>query len=131
VHLKEFLASAIVQINKMESCIASGIDDTRNIVSSPALFKRFGVARKKASTSLSTAEAFLEFTKQEPRLKGSFAGHVIVYKEVCVLSPKASLALLWLTTLDYIRPPPNRRQNGEYGPAPANLWLCSTRTVQL
>ncbi|KAF8537599.1 hypothetical protein BDD12DRAFT_744544 [Trichophaea hybrida] len=82
VHLKEFLASAIVQINKMESCIASGIDDTRNIVSSPALFKRFGVASKKASTSLSTAEAFLEFTKQEPRLKGSFAGHAIVYKEI-------------------------------------------------
>ena len=71
----------------MESCIASGVDDTRNIINSPILFKPFEQARKKASTSLATAEAFLEFTKQEPRLKGSFNTQVIVYKEVCTLVP--------------------------------------------
>ena len=85
VLLKEYIASAIVQINKMESCIASGVDDTRNIVNSPILSEMFEQARKKASASLATAEAFLEFTKQEPRLKGSFDAQAIVYKEVCTL----------------------------------------------
>ncbi|KAI5821204.1 hypothetical protein BZA77DRAFT_238452 [Pyronema omphalodes] len=82
VHLKDYLASAIVQINKMESCMASGVDDTRNITASPALFKRFAIAQKKATACLSTAEAFLVFTKQEPRLKGNFAPQAVVYKEI-------------------------------------------------
>ena len=82
VHLKECLASAIVQINKMESCIAAGVDDTRNVISSAHLIRRFEQAEKKATASLSAAESFLESTKQEPRLKGDFSAQAVVYKEV-------------------------------------------------
>jgi len=82
VRLKESLASAIVQITKMETCIAYGVDDTRNIVSTPRLFRKFERAAKKAEAALTSAEAFLGFTKQEPRLKGSFDTQEVVYKEI-------------------------------------------------
>ncbi|KAI5845750.1 hypothetical protein DFP73DRAFT_476901 [Morchella snyderi] len=82
VRLKESLASAIVQINKMESCIAYGVDEVRNITSSPRVFKKFERARKKAETALASAETFLTYTRQEPRLKGSFEMQEVVYKEI-------------------------------------------------
>ncbi|CUS15563.1 unnamed protein product [Tuber aestivum] len=82
VRLKESLASAIVQITKMETCIAYGVDDTRNIVSTPRLFRKFERAAKKAEAALTSAETFLGFTKQEPRLKGSFDTQEVVYKEI-------------------------------------------------
>lgn len=84
--MKESLASAIVQINRMESCIALGVDETKNIVSSPRLFKKFARASKKAEAALASAETFLGYTKQEPRLKGSFEMQEVVYKEVCISS---------------------------------------------
>ncbi|KAG0640730.1 hypothetical protein HOY80DRAFT_1116319 [Tuber brumale] len=82
VRLKESLASAIVQITKMETCIAYGVDDTRNIVSTPRLFRKFKRAARKAEEALAGAETFLGFTKQEPRLKGSFDTQEVVYKEI-------------------------------------------------
>lgn len=82
VKLKESLATAIVEINKMESCVALGVDETKNIVSSPRLFKKFARASRKAEVLLTSAETFLEYTKQEPRLKGSFEMQEVVYKEV-------------------------------------------------
>jgi long-subunit fatty acid transport protein len=86
VHLKESLASAIVQLTRMESYIALGIDEKRNICTSPSLLKKFRTAQKKASASLADAEAFIGFTKQEPRLKGNFQNQAIVYKEVNYLT---------------------------------------------
>lgn len=80
--LKDSLASAIVQINRMETYIALGVDETRNINTSPALYKRFSKAAKKAGVALSSAEAFLDTTKREPRLKGSFENQARVYKEI-------------------------------------------------
>lgn len=82
VRLKESLASAIVQITKMETCIAYGVDDTRNVISTPRLFRKFERAAKKAEAALTCAEVFLGFTKQEPRLKGSFDTQEVVYKEI-------------------------------------------------
>ncbi|CAZ83125.1 unnamed protein product [Tuber melanosporum] len=82
VRLKESLASAIVQITKMETCIAYGVDDTRNIISTPRLFRKFERSAKKAEAALTSAETFLGFTKQEPRLKGSFDTQEVVYKEI-------------------------------------------------
>ncbi|KAA8914554.1 hypothetical protein FN846DRAFT_926778 [Sphaerosporella brunnea] len=81
-HLKQSLATAIVHINQMESCIASGVDDKRHQISSPALFKLFERARRKASAALLQAESFLESTKREPRLKGDFSDQAVVYKEI-------------------------------------------------
>jgi hypothetical protein len=83
--LKESLASAIVHINRMESFMALGVEDTRNInETSPALFRRFEKARRAASKSLGSAEAFLGFTAQEPRLKGNFDNQAVIYKEVTI-----------------------------------------------
>jgi len=108
VHLKACLASAIVQISKMESYIALGVDDTRNVVSSTHLFRRFEQAEKKATASLSAAESFLESTKQEPRLKGSFSSQAIVYKEVRPIFFAPPSPLPQLICLDNLRPPSNR-----------------------
>jgi hypothetical protein len=82
VHLKQSIATAIVHINTMESCIASGVDERRQQISSPMLFKLFERARKKALAALSQAESFLESTKREPRLKGDFGELAVVYKEI-------------------------------------------------
>ncbi|KAL7276539.1 hypothetical protein RUND412_000462 [Rhizina undulata] len=82
VGLKESLASAIVQINKMESCVAFGVDETKNNITSPRMMKRFEHASKKAEAALASAEAYLGFTKQEPRLKGSFGSQAVIYKEI-------------------------------------------------
>lgn len=81
--LKESLASAIVQLNKMESYLALGVEDAGNVrATDPALFKQFDKARTATIKSLVSAEAFLGFTAQEPRLKGSFHDQADIYKEV-------------------------------------------------
>lgn len=81
--LKESLASAIVQINKMESLIAVGVDETTNIKDiNPELFKNFDKSRKAATKYLADAATFLSFTGQEPRLKGEFSNQAVIYKEV-------------------------------------------------
>lgn len=66
----------------MEACIAYGVDDARNITSPQRTFQKFARASKKAEASLTSAETFLGFTKQEPRLKGSFKQQEVVYKEI-------------------------------------------------
>ncbi|KAI5797680.1 hypothetical protein EDC01DRAFT_33918 [Geopyxis carbonaria] len=80
--LKESITSAIAQITRMESYIALGVDETKNINTSPMLFKRFEKSRKKSSAALASAETFLTFTKQEPRLKGNFENQALIYKEI-------------------------------------------------
>lgn len=81
--LKESLASAIVQINKMESFIALGVDDDRNIDDKKViLVKLCDKARNAVQASLNSADVFLGFTAQEPRLKGNFDSQAVIYKEV-------------------------------------------------
>jgi len=48
----------------------------------PRFLKRFERAAKKAGVALSAAEAFLEYANHEPRLKGRWEPHRMVYKEI-------------------------------------------------
>lgn len=124
VRLKESLAAAIVQINKMESCIALGVDETKNIISSPRLFKKFARASKKAETALAGAETYLGYCKQEPRLKGSFEMQGVVYKEVCHHTLSLDRANLY--RVDHIRLTTDCGPYGEYAADATSLWVCGS-----
>lgn len=133
VKLKESLAAAIVQITKMESCIALGVDETKNIVSSPRLFKKFARAHRKAEAALASAETFLEYTRQEPRLKGDFEMQAVVYKEVHTNPPTQKPKNHKLTQTrreDHIRPPPDCRPHGKPAPDAPGVRLRGPRAVQ-
>ena len=81
--LKDSLATAISQINLMESCVALGVDEKQiHMLRHPRFLKRFERAGKKAGVALSAAEAFLDFASHEPRLKGRWEPHRMVYKEI-------------------------------------------------
>ncbi|CAD6443609.1 3276d83e-2de8-4598-b906-522247e0224f [Sclerotinia trifoliorum] len=82
--LVESLACSIRQITEMEACLAYGIETEINNVNvrSPAVISRFSVAKGKAEGALAAAEAFLPFCANEPRLKGSFAPHALIYGEI-------------------------------------------------
>ncbi|KAF8434433.1 hypothetical protein BGX38DRAFT_1219730 [Terfezia claveryi] len=81
--LKFCLATAISKINLMESCVALGVDGKHiHMLQHPRFLKRFEKAAKKAGAALSAAEAFLEHARHEPRLKGRWEPHRMVYKEI-------------------------------------------------
>lgn len=82
--LVESLACSIRQITEMEACLAYGIETEINNVNvhSPAIVSRFSMAKGKAEAALAAAEAFLPFCANEPRLKGSFAPHALIYGEI-------------------------------------------------
>jgi hypothetical protein len=81
--LVESLSAAIRQITEMEACMAYGIESETNVdVHTADVSERFEAAKAKAQAALAAAETFLPFTSQEPRLKGSFAGLALVYKEI-------------------------------------------------
>ena len=48
----------------------------------PRFLKRFELAAKKANSALSAAEAFLDFSSHEPRVKGEWEPYRLVYKEI-------------------------------------------------
>ena len=81
--LKVSLATAISQINLMESCVALGVDEKQtHMLKHPRFLKRFERAAKKATVALSAAEAFLGYATHEPRLKGRWEPHRIVYEGI-------------------------------------------------
>lgn len=81
--LVESLAASIRHISDMEACLACGIETEANVdVHAPDISERFERARDKAQSALTAAETFLPFCSKEPRLKGSFAGLALVYKEI-------------------------------------------------
>lgn len=82
--LVESLACSIRQITEMEACLAYGIETEINNVNvrSPAVISRFSIAKGKAEAALTAAETFLPFCANEPRLKGSFAPHALIYGEI-------------------------------------------------
>ncbi|ESZ99077.1 hypothetical protein SBOR_0487 [Sclerotinia borealis F-4128] len=82
--LVESLASSIRQITEMEACLAYGIETEINNVNvhSPAVISRFSIAKGKAEAALTAAATFLPFCAHEPRLKGSFAPHALIYGEI-------------------------------------------------
>ncbi|KAF7931723.1 uncharacterized protein EAE98_004459 [Botrytis deweyae] len=82
--LVESLACSIRQITEMEACLAYGIETEINNVNvrSPAVISRFSIAKGKAEAALAAAETFLPFCANEPRLKGSFAPHALIYSEI-------------------------------------------------
>lgn len=82
VLLREAIGAAIVNLIKMESCIAAGVDERNNVMTSSSLLKRFEHHAKKAEAELLRSEAYLGFTKTEPRLKGSFQVRVPLYTEI-------------------------------------------------
>ncbi|RYO93489.1 hypothetical protein DL766_004806 [Monosporascus sp. MC13-8B] len=81
--LVESLASSIQQISQMEACLAIGIDSpTNGNVKSRAVNANFQRAKGKAEQALSAARTFLPFCLTEPRLKGSFKGQTMIYREM-------------------------------------------------
>ena len=67
----------------MESCVALGVDEKQiHMLRHPRFLKRFERAAKKAGVALSAAEAFLEYAIHEPRLKGRWEPHRMVYTEI-------------------------------------------------
>ncbi|QSZ33635.1 hypothetical protein DSL72_005203 [Monilinia vaccinii-corymbosi] len=82
--LVESLASSIRQITEMEACLAYGIEtEINNVnVNHPAVISRFSIAKGKAEAALAAAKTFLPFCANEPRLKGSFAPHALIYGEI-------------------------------------------------
>ncbi|RYP71530.1 hypothetical protein DL769_004684 [Monosporascus sp. CRB-8-3] len=81
--LVESLASSIQQISQMEASLAIGIDSPINgNVNSHAVNANFQRAKGKAEQALSAARTFLPFCLTEPRLKGSFKGQTMIYREM-------------------------------------------------
>ncbi|RYP07409.1 hypothetical protein DL764_002544 [Monosporascus ibericus] len=81
--LVESLASSIQQISHMEASLAIGIDSPINSnVKSHAINAKFHRAKGKAEQALSAARTFLPFCLAEPRLKGSFKGQTMIYREM-------------------------------------------------
>lgn len=81
--LVESLAASILQVNELEACLAYGIEAETNVnVNSAIVSNRFSRAKAKAEAALAAAETFLPFCANEPRLKGSFTGLALIYKEI-------------------------------------------------
>ncbi|RYP65504.1 hypothetical protein DL771_008261 [Monosporascus sp. 5C6A] len=81
--LVESLASSIQQISQMEASLAIGIDSPINdSAKSHAVNANFQRAKGKAEQALSAARTFLPFCLTEPRLKGSFRGQAMIYREM-------------------------------------------------
>ncbi|KAF8455255.1 hypothetical protein BDZ91DRAFT_538947 [Kalaharituber pfeilii] len=81
--LKDHIATAIAQINNMESCVALGVDEKQtHMLKHPRFLRRFERAAKKAGSALGAAEGYLEYTKHEPRIKGCFEPHREVYRDI-------------------------------------------------
>lgn len=79
----ESLAAALRQINDMEKCLASGIEEGSKFDAfSIRTYERFEKASTKANTALTAAEMFLPFCSVEPRIKGSFKGLALIYEEI-------------------------------------------------
>lgn len=67
----------------METCVALGVDEKQiHMLKHPRFLKRFELAAKKANSALSAAEAFLDFSSHEPRVKGEWEPYRLVYKEI-------------------------------------------------
>ena len=81
--LVESLTAALQQINDMEKCLASGIEEGSKFDAfSVETYERFEQASTKANTALTAAETFLPFCSVEPRIKGSFKGLALIYGEI-------------------------------------------------
>ena len=81
--LVELLVSSISQISVMESAVAIGVDSPQPFdLKQESLNERFDRAKKKAEQELDAARAFLPFCLTEPRIKGSFQGHALIYNEM-------------------------------------------------
>ncbi|MCJ1313824.1 hypothetical protein MMC25_007504 [Agyrium rufum] len=79
----ESLTDSIQSINRMEGCIAFGVEEKTNVTEFPSeVTTRFEHSSEHSKSALTAAETFLPFAMIEPRLKGSFAGLSIVYKEI-------------------------------------------------
>ena len=80
----ESIATSIKQISVMEACIAYGVETGEDLSGGfpPYVLTNFDRASRKAKTALSAAETFLPSCSVEPRLKGSFAGLAIIYREI-------------------------------------------------
>lgn len=146
--LVESLAAALKHINEMEKCIASGIEEGVKIdVFAAEAYLRFDHASGKANSALTAAETFctistlfqtmstdespVPFCSNEPRIKGSFEGLALIYGEVPGSSNSPMPILQYLTASPGpLRPPPNRRQNGQHGPITHRLRLRPTRRSQ-
>ncbi|KAK5628309.1 hypothetical protein RRF57_004024 [Xylaria bambusicola] len=81
--LVELLVSSISQISAMESTVATEVDLPNSPNIEPqSLNGHFNHAKKKAEQALDAAWAFLPFCLTEPRIKGNFEGHALVYSEM-------------------------------------------------
>lgn len=80
--LRTSICCALTHINRMESFIALGVDQSRNVHSSPLLYKRFEKIQVKANAALDRANAFIPATRNEPRIKGSFDNQALIYGEI-------------------------------------------------
>ncbi|KAJ3579929.1 hypothetical protein NPX13_g632 [Xylaria arbuscula] len=81
--LVDLLVSSISQISVMESSVAIGVDSLQPFdLKQQNLNEQFDHAKKKAEQSLDAARAFLPFCLTEPRLKGNFEGHTLIYNEM-------------------------------------------------
>ena len=81
--LVESISSALKQINDMEKCVAYGIEEGVKIdIFAKDNSQRFENASSKANGALIAAETFLPFCSNEPRLKGSFEGLALIYREM-------------------------------------------------
>ena len=79
----EALVRCLNSVAEMENCVAFGIEhpSAKHILTESTI-KRFDKATSKAKAAVQTAEGLMPFAKKEPRLKGSFAGQLAIYKEI-------------------------------------------------
>jgi uncharacterized membrane protein YgaE (UPF0421/DUF939 family) len=79
----EALVRSLNNVAEMENCVAFGIEhpNAKHILTQ-ATIKRFDRATSKAKAAVMTAEGLMPFAQKEPRLKGSFAGQLAIYKEI-------------------------------------------------
>ena len=82
--LVESVATSVQRISDMEACLAYGVESEANVtdLQSIQVLRRFEAARGKAQTAMAAAEVFLPACAHEPRLKGSFKGHTLIYSEI-------------------------------------------------
>lgn len=79
----ESLVKCLNFVAEMENCVAFGIEHpTAKHILTQATIKRFDKATSKAKAAVETAEGLMPFALKEPRLKGSFAGQLAIYKEI-------------------------------------------------
>ena len=79
----ECLGSCLRHLQVMEHSVSYGLEPNANLdMTSPTVTKPFEKASSKAKAALQAAESYVPFCSKEPRLKGSFAGQLLIYNEV-------------------------------------------------